>query len=114
MKRCSNAGAPADPFGTEYGRPAQRSPAGGPGGHIANFAGRIVARPMRFLVPLMVGACLTGCSFLKPAPDTSRQFLLSPLPSTESAIRTPGALLTVVVRAKVPSYLFNSSLAVRK
>ena len=114
MKRRNDAGAHADERGKEYCRPAQQSMAGNPGGHIANFAGRIVARPVRFLVPLMICACLTGCSFLKPAPDTSRQFLLTPLPSTESANRTPGASRTVVVRAKIPAYLFNSSLAVRK
>ncbi len=114
MKRCNDAGAHADGFGTEYCRPAQRSTAGNPGGHIVNVAGCIVARPMRFLVPLMICACLTGCSFLKPAPDTSRQFLLTPLPATESANRTPGASRAVVIHAKIPAYLFNSSLAVRK
>ena len=65
---------------------------------------------------LMVCACVTGCSFLflKPAPDTSRHFVLTSLPPTETANVASGTSRVDVVHVKIPSYLFNSSLAVRK
>ncbi len=84
------------------------------GGRIASFAGRIVPHPAAFFMTFMVCACATGCSFLRPAPDISRHFVLSPLPATEAANVTSGASDVGVVHVKIPAYLFNSSLAVRK
>ena len=65
---------------------------------------------------LMVCACVTGCSllFLSPAPDTSRHFVLISLPPTETANVGSGTSRVDVVHVKIPSYLFNSSLAVRR
>jgi len=114
MKRPNAPGAHRKQRGTQSCRPAQQCTAGNPADHFANLAGRVVAHPVKFLVPLIFCSCLAACSILKPAPDTSRQFVLTPLPATESAGRTPGASRMVVVRAKIPAYLFNSSLAVRK
>jgi hypothetical protein len=114
MKRRDDGGAHAHEFGTEYCRYAQRCTAGSRGGRIANFAGRIVPHPAAFLMTFIVCACLTGCSFLKPVPDTSRQFILTPLPATETANVASGTWRVDVVHVKIPSYLFNSSLAVRK
>lgn len=60
-------------------------------------------------------ACLTGCfGFLKPAHDTARHFVLTPLPGTGPANVAPGALGVGIGQVKIPSYLLNSSLAVRK
>lgn len=113
MRRGNDVGA-YEEFGTEYCRHARRSTAGSAGDRIANFAGRIVAHPAVFLVPLIVCSFLAGCSFLRPAPDTSRQFVLTPLPATEKANLAPVASRAAVVHVKIPAYLFNSSLAVRK
>ena len=79
-----------------------------------NDARRTLALPVAILMPLMVCACLTSCSFLKPAPDTSRQFVLTPLPARETANHATGASRAVVVHTKIPAYIFNASLAVRK
>jgi uncharacterized lipoprotein YmbA len=67
---------------------------------------------------LAAGACciLTGCfGFLKPAHSTARQFVLTPLPSAE--LGTPARARAVKVgigQVKIPPYLFDTSLAVRK
>ena len=114
MKRRDNFGANCDEYGTESCRLAGRYPASSYRGRMAAFADRIVADPAAFLVPLIACACLTGCSFLSPAPDTSRQFILTPLPATETANLAPSASRAVVVHVNIPDYLFNSSLAVRK
>jgi uncharacterized protein len=66
------------------------------------------------LLALAAGASLTGCSFLKPAHATERHFVLAPLPATERATATPGALAVGVGQVKLPAYLFNTSLAVRQ
>lgn len=69
-----------------------------------------------FLMTSMVCVCVTGCSllFVSPASDTSRRFVLTSLPSTETINVTPGTSRVDVVHVKIPAYLFNSSLAVRK
>ncbi len=80
-----------------------------------NDTRRTLALPVSILMPLMVYVGLTSCSFLKPAPpDTSRQFVLTPLPARETANHATGASRTVVVHTKIPAYIFNASLAVRK
>jgi len=64
-----------------------------------------------------MGLCLAGCSFLKPAHGTARRFLLTPLPSsamptTNGGTRPP--LSVGVGQVKMPAYLLDSSIAVRK
>jgi len=66
------------------------------------------------LLALAAGACLTGCSFLKPAKATARYFVLTPMPAAEPAKVAPGALAVGVGQVKLPAYLFNTSVAVRK
>jgi len=57
---------------------------------------------------------LTGCfGFLKPARSTARHFVLTPIVSEKPATETPRNLGVGVGQVKVPSYLFDSSLAVR-
>ena len=66
---------------------------------------------------LALSACvsLTGCfGFLKPSPSIAQHFVLTPLPATEPPARAPGTLALGVGHVKLPAYLFNSSLAVRK
>jgi uncharacterized lipoprotein YmbA len=107
MKRRNHAGGYGEKFGTEYCRFVRLCTAGSP-------CGRIVPHPEAFLVSLIVCSLLTGCSFLKPVTDTSRQFVLTPLTATETADLAPGASRATVVHVKIPAYLFNSSIAVRK
>ena len=58
---------------------------------------------------------MTGCfGFLKPARATARHFVLTPLPATGPAKVAPGALAVGVGQVKLPAYLFDTSLAVRK
>ena len=117
MKRPNESGAHAHEVGQQRPRNTQRWTGGSPsGGRIASFAGRIGPHPAAFLMTLMVCACVTGCSllFLSPASDTSRHFVLISLPPTETANVASGTSRVDVVHVKIPSYLFNSSLAVRK
>lgn len=115
MKRENESGARAHEVGKQRRRNTQRWTGGSPSGsRIASFSGRAVPHPAAFLMTLTVCTCVTGCSFLKPAPDTSRHFVLTSLPPTETANLAPGASRVDVVHVKIPAYLFNSSLAVRK
>ena len=67
------------------------------------------------LIALAACACLTGCfGFLKPACETARRYVLTPLPAAEPANVVPGALGVGVGQVKLPGYLLDSSLAVRK
>ena len=66
---------------------------------------------------LALAACmsLTGCfGFLKPAPSTARYFVLTPLPVAGPVAATNGSVAVGVGQVKLPAYLFNTSLAVRK
>jgi uncharacterized lipoprotein YmbA len=115
MKRPNKSGAHAEIFGNHY---RQAMPLGtaydAPGGRAARFAGRSEPYCAALLMTFLVCACLSGCSFFKPAPDTSRHFVLSASPASETAGVTPGVAGVDVVHVKIPTYLFNSSLAVRK
>ncbi len=57
---------------------------------------------------------LTGCfGFLKPSPSTARRFVLTPVQAAGQSGVKAGALPIGVGQVKVPTYLLNSSLAVR-
>src|ERR1043166_632456 len=59
--------------------------------------------------------CLTGCfGFLKPATSSAQKFVLTPLPHSEPVAATSAALAVGVGPVKLPAYLFDSSLAIRK
>lgn len=72
------------------------------------------------LVPCMVSLCLcllmAGCSFLKPAKPTARFYVLTPLsPSTPVPAPTAPSIAGLGLGpVKVASYLFNTSMAVRR
>jgi uncharacterized lipoprotein YmbA len=57
---------------------------------------------------------LTGCSFLKPAQSTTRYFVLTPALATGPAPTASSALAVGLGQVKLPAYLFETSLAVRK
>lgn len=66
------------------------------------------------LCAITLCAGLTGCGFLKPAKYTARHFILTPVPPTAPVAVSPGSIAVGVGQVKLPSYLFNTSLAVRK
>jgi uncharacterized lipoprotein YmbA len=79
------------------------------------------ARPVRLLLlaPLLLAVAasvsLTGClSFLKPAKSTARHFVLTSLPVAEPAAATRGSVAVGMGPVKIATYLFNTSVAVRK
>ena len=65
---------------------------------------------------LVLAPCvgLTGCGVFKPAHDTARHFDLTPLAAAEHETAPPGAMAVGVGQVKLPAYLFDLSLAVRK
>ena len=63
---------------------------------------------------LILGGGLAGCSFLKPAAPTARYYVLMPMPATNARAATSEGLAVGLGQVKVPAYLFDSSLAVRK
>jgi len=68
-----------------------------------------------FLLAVAVGISSAGCfGFLKPAPSTARHFVLMPLTATNGMAAMPGSLGIGVGRVRVPPYLLDTSLAVRK
>lgn len=54
---------------------------------------------------------LAGCSFLKPAKDSTQYYLLTPVASTSGGAVAPAVGLGQI---KMPAYLDNTSLVVRK
>jgi uncharacterized lipoprotein YmbA len=118
MKRPNDSGAHAHEIGKDYRRDARPCTGGNLSERCgATFARRTVPRSVASFMAIAVCACLPGCfGFLKPAPDTARHFVLTPLPPTETADVAPSAsrVGVGVVQVKIPAYLFNSSLAVRK
>jgi uncharacterized protein len=64
------------------------------------------------LVSATLCAGLTGCGVLKPAEATARYFVLAPAAGPAPAASSP--LAVGVGRVKLPAYLFDTSLAVRK
>lgn len=73
-----------------------------------------VLRFAALLVCLSICAGLTSCGFLKPAKPTARQYLLTPLPATGQNSAGANSLAVGVGQVKLPAYLFNTSLAIRK
>jgi len=68
-------------------------------------------------VGLTLFACLglTGClSFLKPVKGSARFFVLTPLPANETKAAPRNSVAVGVGRVKVPDYLLDTSLAVRR
>ncbi len=59
-------------------------------------------------------AGLTSCSFLKPARYTTRHFVLTPMASAASTNAAARTLAVGIGPVKVPAYLFNTSVAIRK
>ena len=66
------------------------------------------------LFALILGGGVAGCSFLKPAKPTARFFVLTPMPAAGAESAASEGLAVGLGQVKVPAYLFNTSLAVRK
>jgi uncharacterized lipoprotein YmbA len=66
---------------------------------------------LKILCSVVLSVGLAGCSFLKPAKSTTRYYVLTPVASTQSG---SGSLAVGLGQAKLPAYLSNTSLAVRK
>ena len=88
-----------------------------PSSHRAEREGRseyLNAPFRRLLLALATGAVVTGCSFLKPVTSTARHFVLTPLVAAGPVTIPRVALAVGVGQVKLPAYLFDTSLAVRK
>jgi uncharacterized lipoprotein YmbA len=66
------------------------------------------------LAVMALCAGVSGCSFLKPAKSSARHFVLSPVPAVGSATVASGSIAVGLGKVKIPAYLFNTSLVVRK
>jgi len=64
------------------------------------------------VMALFVG--VSGCSFLKPTKSSARHFVLMPISAIGSTNVSPGSIAVGLGQVKIPAYLFNTSLAVRK
>ena len=87
-----------------------------PKSHVLDAVGCLKLRPRaRALLSILCSTALavgfTGCSFLKPAKSTTRYYVLTPITATQSG---PGSVALGLGQIKLPPYLFNTSLAVRK
>jgi uncharacterized protein len=68
----------------------------------------------RLLLALAACVALSGCfGFLKPAHTTARHFVLTPSPDNPGPARA-GGLPVGVGTVKIPAYLFDTALAIRK
>lgn len=63
------------------------------------------------LCSIMLCVGLTGCSLFKPVKPTERYYVLTPIAATPSG---SGSLSVGLAQIKLPAYLFNTSLAIRK
>ena len=86
----------------------------GPRSHLRVGAGGVLTRLAALLFSMTLCAGLTGCSFLKPAKPTARHFVLTPMPATGPVPAASNSLAVGVGQVKLPAYLFDTSLAVRK
>ena len=71
-------------------------------------------RIQSLLFALTASLTLAGCSFLKPAQVTERHFVLTPMPTPASTPAATSSLAVGLGQVKLPAYLFNTSLAIRK
>ena len=84
-----------------------------PGGSQAR-KDRLTFSRSALLLALTFATTLAGCSFLKPTKSTARYYVLTPMPSSSPATANTAAISVGVGSVKLPSYLFNSSIALRK
>ena len=79
-----------------------------------HHAGASVTRFAALISAVVMGAELTGCSFLKPAESTARYFVLKPVPIIGSGSVASNSLAVGLGKVKLPAYLLETSLAVSK
>jgi uncharacterized lipoprotein YmbA len=66
---------------------------------------------LTILCSIVLSIGLTGCSIFKPVKPTARYHVLTPIVATQNA---SSSLAVGLGQVKLPPYLFNTSLAVRK
>lgn len=66
---------------------------------------------LTILCSITLGVGLSGCSFMKPAKVTAGYYVLTPVTTAQNE---SGALAVGLGQIKLPAYLFNTSLLVRK
>jgi uncharacterized lipoprotein YmbA len=71
-------------------------------------------KPAALLAVMALSAGVSGCSLLKPVKSSARHYVLSPVPAIGAATVAPGSIAVGVGKVKIPAYLFDTSLAVRK
>ena len=76
--------------------------------------GAILTRFAALLIAGTLCAVLPGCGFLKPAQSTAHYFVLTPLPANAAGPGASNSLPVGLGQVKLPAYLFNTSVAVRK
>ena len=71
--------------------------------HLRFRAGAGVTRFAALLFAMTLGVGLTGCSFLKPARETARHFVLTPMAATGPGPVASNALAVGLGQVKLPS-----------
>lgn len=72
-------------------------------------------RTVQSLLVLALGLTLTGClGFLRPAQSSTRYFVLTPLATGPGPAAQKNSIAVGVGRVRVPAYLLNTSLAIRR
>jgi hypothetical protein len=66
------------------------------------------------LAVITLCAGVSGCSFLKPVKSSARHFVLTPVSAVSSATVASGSMAVGLGKVRIPAYLFNTSLVVRK
>jgi uncharacterized protein len=84
--------------------------------YLLDLAGCLEIRPraktlLTSLCSILLGVGLTGCSIMKPAKTTAHYYVLTPVAAAQTG---SGSLAVGLGQVKMPAYLFNTSLAVRK
>lgn len=83
--------------------------------HLQSVAAGSSKRAVALVLPLAVCLGLTGCfGFLKPAQSTAHHYVLTPMSESGAPSTAAGAIAIGIGPVKLPAYLFNSSLALRR
>lgn len=74
----------------------------------------VLTRLAAVMIPVTFAVALAGCGFLKPARSTARHYLLTPVAATGQTPAAAASMAVGVGQVKLPAYLFDTSMAVRK
>jgi uncharacterized lipoprotein YmbA len=91
-----------------------RTSAAGTRGPTQVGAGAALTRLAALICSVALCGGIIGCSFLKPAKATTRRFVLTPMVADGPASATGNTVPVGLGQVKVPTYLFDTSVAIRK